>query len=115
MHPLSPSLVTEVPNMDADFYAANRRRFFRQMEEGSLLLLFSGTPVPQSADSCYPFYVNRNFYYMTGVNAAGAVLLMAKNSSAPRETLFIPDPENASPVVTDVMVMPTSFASRNVL
>ena len=83
--------------MDADFYAANRRRFFRQMEEGSLLLLFSGTPVPQSADSCYPFYVNRNFYYMTGVNAAGAVLLMAKNSSAPRETLFIPDPENASP------------------
>ena len=41
--------------MDAKFYAANRQRFFDDMTDGSVLLLFSGEAIQQSADSYYPF------------------------------------------------------------
>ena len=82
--------------MDANFYKANRQRFLHEMAEGSLLL-FSGKAVQQSADSYYPFFVNRNFYYMTGINIANEILMIVKNSDTPQETLYIPDPEKAPP------------------
>ena len=83
--------------MDAKFYAANRQRFFDDMTDGSVLLLFSGEAIQQSADSYYPFFVNRNFYYMTGINIAGAILMIVKNCDATQETLYIPDPQKAPP------------------
>lgn len=83
--------------MAANFYRDNRQRFLHEMEDGSLLLLFSGEAILQSADSFYPFFVNRNFYYMTGINVAGAILMIVKNADTPQETLYIPDPEKAPP------------------
>ena len=61
--------------MDREFYQENRRKLYKKMKENSLLVLFSGTEVRKTADECYPFYTNRNFLYLTGLEGKELVLL----------------------------------------
>lgn len=83
--------------LEAAFFSENRRRFADIMEDGSVLVLFSGKPPRQSADAYYAYHANRNFYYMTGVARQEAVLVISKNSAGVREVLFIPDPARIAP------------------
>lgn len=87
--------------MDAKFFKANRQKIIHEMTDGSLLLLFSGEAVQQSADSYYPFFVNRNFYYMTGIPIAGAILMITKSTDHLQEALYIPNPESMPPGASD--------------
>ena len=64
--------------MDRAFYTGNRERLYASLEPGSILLLFSGKPIRKSADADYPFYANRNFVYMTGIEQKESVLLADK-------------------------------------
>ena len=38
------------------------------MKENSLLVMFSGTEVRKTNDEFYPFYTDRNFLYLTGLD-----------------------------------------------
>ena len=68
----------------------NRRAAFRsKMDDNSFALLFSGVPKKCSADEDYPFEVNRNFYYLTGISQADSALLMIKCDGEEREYLLI--------------------------
>jgi Xaa-Pro aminopeptidase len=53
--------------MDKTFHMNNRRRIAAQMAAGDSMLFFSGEGVRKSADENYPFFTNRNFLYLTGV------------------------------------------------
>lgn len=64
--------------MDAAFFSGNRQKIVDSMQPGSLLALFSGELIHQSADANYPFYANRNFVYMTGITQQQSILLMGK-------------------------------------
>ena len=80
--------------MDREFYQENRRKLYKKMKENSLLVLFSGTEVRKTADECYPFYTNRNFLYLTGLEGKELVLLAQKDSEgAVRETIFLLSPD----------------------
>ncbi|MCQ2742763.1 MAG: aminopeptidase P N-terminal domain-containing protein [Bacilli bacterium] len=70
-------------------YAERRQRLLDKMEEGSVLVLFSGVAKKSSADDCYPFEVNRNFLYLTGITQEDSVLLLVNSVGEKKEYLFI--------------------------
>lgn len=82
--------------MDREDFRLNRERFSGELPEGSLAVLYSGKNILRSGDECYPFSVNRNFYYLTGIREPDVLLVMEKNDHGEIfETLYIPkaDPE----------------------
>lgn len=80
--------------MDVTFFQRNREKLYQQLDDQSLILLFSGEAAHQSADESYPFYPNRNFYYMTGIAEPKIIFAAEKYNGTIHETLFI---ERADP------------------
>lgn len=66
--------------MEREFYQGNRNRLYGQLEPGSILLLFAGVELRKSADAEYPFFANRNFVYMTGIEQKRSVLMACKDA-----------------------------------
>lgn len=80
--------------MKKEYFVGNRERFFRQMKEHSLLVMFSGTELRKTNDEYYPFYTDRNFLYLTGIDAKQAVLLACKDGEGKvEERLYILPPD----------------------
>ncbi len=77
----------------ASEYAARRSKLFEKLEEGSAMLIYAGVAKSSSADETYPFEVNRNFYYLTGIEQENSALLLIKSEGEFKEFLFI-DPYN---------------------
>lgn len=73
----------------ASEYETRRYKILDKMDDNSILILFAGEPKKSSADETYPFEVNRNFYYMTGIKQEGSVLLLIKSFGEKKEYLFI--------------------------
>ncbi len=81
--------------MKKEFHQGNRRQMYEQMKKNSLLVLFSGTEVRKTNDEYYPFYTDRNFLYLTGLDSKEYVLLAGKDAEgAAWEKVYIlaPDP-----------------------
>ncbi|MDE6949541.1 MAG: aminopeptidase P N-terminal domain-containing protein, partial [Lachnospiraceae bacterium] len=81
--------------MKREFFRGNRERLYRKMKENSLLLMFSGTEVRKTADEFYPFYTDRNFLYLTGLESKELVFLAKKDGEGQvEEKVFLlpPDP-----------------------
>lgn len=72
-----------------EFYRQNREDLIQQMEEKSVAIVFSGQTAHRSADSFFPFLVNRNFYYLTALEQENIVLLIIKKQGEVQEELFI--------------------------
>ena len=53
--------------MNAEFYQGNRQRLYDSLPDHTLLLLFSGSSIRKTADENYPFYADRSFLYLTGI------------------------------------------------
>ena len=80
--------------MKREFYQGNRERLYKKMKENSLLLLFSGTEVRKTADEFYPFYTDRNFLYLTGLDGRELVLLAKKDREGKvEEKVFLLPPD----------------------
>jgi len=75
--------------MNNSFYINARKKFFKNVKEDSLTVLFSGNVIQKSGDQDYPFEVNKNFYYLTGINQADVVLVLLKANDECKEFLFI--------------------------
>ena len=67
--------------MKKEFHIENRRRLYRMLQPESLLVLFAGTEIRKSADAYYPFYADRNFVYLTGIEQKRSVLLVQKDKN----------------------------------
>ncbi len=81
--------------MQAAFHAEKRHAFYDAMLPESVLLLFSGEEVRKTNDEYYPFFADRNFVYLTGLDCKEAVLLALKDANGTvTERLYIlpPDP-----------------------
>ena len=78
-------------------YKTRRTRVMETMPQGSLALFFSGKAPVRSLDEAYPFSVNRNFYYLTGLDRESMTLALIKNGDYVQSVLFIEpfDPEQA--------------------
>ena len=66
-----------------------RKRIFNSIEEDSLVVLHSGYAPFKSADSNYDFHVNRNFYYLTGIEQENVILVIGNAHGSYYEYLFI--------------------------
>lgn len=62
-----------------------RKRLAQSLDDNSVVILFSS----DNASSEAKFNVNRNFYYLTGIDAKSEILLISKINNEVKETLFI--------------------------
>jgi len=72
--------------MNSSFYAGNRKALSDRIEKTALSIVFSGKPPRKTNDEYYPFFTDRNFMYLTGIDQMDAVLM--------GDTLFIPPPDS---------------------
>lgn len=80
--------------MTAEFYSNNRQKLLDKLGETGMVLLYSGkAPVKSNDQDMSPFSVNRNFYYLTGIDTQNVWLLLAKTKNGPRTWLFIDQPD----------------------
>lgn len=78
----------------SDCYSLRREKVVQALEDASVLYLFSGNVKQRSLDGDYPFCVNRNFYYLTGVDEPGYVLQIVKQSGQTVQTMYMPRPDS---------------------
>ena len=67
-------------------FDVRRNKLLEKMEDNSIALVFAGTSKITSEDEYFPFVVNRNFYYLTGITQENSVLMLVKCLG---ENLFI--------------------------
>ena len=75
--------------MNNTFYINNRKKYLESVNEQSVTILFSGNTFQRSGDQDYPFSVNRNFYYLTGINQDNVILILVKSINGIKEYLLI--------------------------
>lgn len=60
-------------------YIARRKKLMEGKQGPCMVCIFSGSAPMKSLDAAYPFYVDRNFYYLTGIERENMILVMRKN------------------------------------
>lgn len=75
-----------------DVFKLRRSKLLEKIPCQSLIFIFSGSLKKQSEDSDYPFFVNRNFYYLSNLSQENLIIILCKdkNDNA-NEYLFIDD------------------------
>ena len=66
-------------------FSKRRKEIIEKMNPNSCMILFSGCELKASEDAVHDFWVNRNFYYLTGINQKETYCVLTKNS----ENLYI--------------------------
>ena len=73
-----------------EIYKGRRQRLLADKGENTVAVIFSGTAPMKSQDESYPFSVDRNFFYLTGIERENMILVMRKDYLGQySETLFI--------------------------
>ncbi len=80
-------------DMDRAFYEGNRKALYDKMEEGSFLVIYSGHAPRKTADEPYPFFSNRNFVYLTGIQKENLIFTALKSGQGVEELMFILPPD----------------------
>ncbi len=70
------------------FHAKKRQEVLKQLNNSSIAFLCAGAEIKETADEFYPFSVNRNFYYLTGIDEADVILVLIKGRKE-EERLYI--------------------------
>ncbi len=70
-------------------YRERREKVYSQMEDKSILVLYSGEALHVSADAYQHFEANRQFFYLTGIRRENMALIIDKCGEKLEETLFI--------------------------
>ena len=68
---------------------ARREKLFSMMRENSVVVVFSGVSKIASEDEDYPFVVNNNFFYLTGIKQEHSALIMVKGLGEKKSYLFV--------------------------
>ena len=96
--------------MNASFHTGNRKRLYEAMKPASLLVMFSGEDVRKTNDEYYPFYTDRNFYYLTGLDQHELVLMAVKEPSGNvHEQIYILPPDLMAERWTGARLKPAAF------
>lgn len=76
--------------MNKEFFINNRKNFAEKMKDYSTAVFFSKEPPRESLDQEHKFVVDRNFYYLTGINKPNMVLIISKTNGKVTEQIFVP-------------------------
>ncbi len=77
--------------MNKNVYIENRKRFMNTIEDNSVIVLFAGKSRPKTGDEVYQFTPDRNFYYLTGIQEEGHIVVLSKLNNSVSEKLFLTD------------------------
>jgi len=70
-------------------YQLRRENFLNKLKDNSIAIFFSGFAAHRSCDAKYHFHVNRNFYYLTGIEEEGIALILIKTTNKVDSYLYI--------------------------
>ena len=79
--------------MNAEFHSNNRKKLYESLPDQTVVILCSGRSIRKTADENYPFYADRNFLYLTGLDREDFILLAEKEANQVKETIFILPPD----------------------
>lgn len=77
--------------MIKETYIENRKKFMNTIEDNSIAVLFAGDSCKKTGDEVYQFTPNRNFYYLTGIQEEGHIVVLSKINNIVNEKLFLLD------------------------
>lgn len=69
--------------------AIRRENLFAKMKENSAAVIFAGISKICSEDEVYPFFANRNFFYLTNIEQENSILLLVKGIGEKKVYLFV--------------------------
>ena len=72
-----------------NLFSIRRERLIKDIAGNGTIVLFSGNPIMKSEDEAFPFDVNRNFYYLTGLEKETMALVVSMLDGQIKEHLFI--------------------------
>jgi len=75
--------------MNNEFFAKNRKKVMKEVENNSVVVFFPGEAPQKTGDENYSFTPNRNFYYLTGISRENMILMITNINNNISETLFI--------------------------
>lgn len=75
--------------MEKSFFRANRKALAQSLDDVSVAVFSTGYAVSCSADENYPFQVNTNAYYLTGITQENVYLVLIKKDGVCEERLYI--------------------------
>lgn len=75
--------------MNKTFHIDNRKALYNSIKEPSLIIMFSGRAPRKTADEYYPFFANRNFVYMTGMESINSIFMAEVDGNYIHETMFV--------------------------
>ena len=76
--------------MNTAFFTNNRKRFIEHIEDNSICVFLSGIPPRRAGDQFFPFEIDRNFFYLTGLDFPDLILFITKKKEKTECMLFLP-------------------------
>lgn len=93
--------------LETSYYQGNRQRLYSMLPPGSMMVMFAGEEIRKTSDEYYPFFADRSFVYLTGLNCKQTVLLVTKDDEETvSERLYILPPDAHAERWTGVRVKP---------
>ncbi len=77
--------------MNKDTYIENRSKLMNSVEDNSVMILFAGRLAKKTGDEFYQFTPDKNFYYLTGIQEDGHLVVLSKYNNIVSEKLFLTD------------------------
>ena len=77
--------------ISAKEFAKRRAQLLTKMNTNSCMVLFSGCDLKASEDQTHEFWVNRNFYYLTGITQQNSVLVLVKYTKTRARSILLVD------------------------
>lgn len=74
-----------------DEFDLRRENLIDSLEDNSVAIIYSGVCKIKSEDDLYPFYANRHFFYLTGIEQENSVLVLLKSLGERKVYLFLDD------------------------
>lgn len=76
-----------------EFHRDNRQSLYNSLEPGSLAVLFSGEVKRKTGDEYYPYFADRSFVYLTGIEQEKSILAAFKyDNTEVEEALYLLPP-----------------------
>lgn len=71
------------------YYRQRRKKLAGMLPENAAAVIYAGREVIKSLDENYPFYVNNNYFYFTGLTEPEGIFVLAKDGGTIHSHLFI--------------------------
>jgi Xaa-Pro aminopeptidase len=85
----APTHLLQDLRLPPSFHEATRNKLKENLGPSYLAVLAAGRAPRRTADENYPFFANRNFYYLTGIEQENALLLLFCHNGTERDILFL--------------------------